>query len=591
MFLPTTLEEVKGLGWKSLDVILVTGDTYIDSPYSGVAMIGKTLLKVGYHVGVIAQPNVADTADITRLGEPTLFWGVTGGTVDSMVANYTATLRKRRSDDFTPGGLNNRRPDRAVIVYANLIRRAFKDTVPIVLGGIEASLRRITHYDYWTDKLRAPILFDAKADYLLYGMAESSVVELANSLRDKQSPRGIRGLAYLAKEAPKDYLVLPSFEESVADADVFTEMFELFYENNDPITARGIAQKKADRYYIQNPPALTLAESKLDELYASDWERAQHPYYALQGDVKALETIQFSIPTHRGCYGECNFCAIAVHEGRTVSSRSEASILDEAEQMTHHPAFKGIIRDIGGPTANMYQIECAKKIHSGACPDKRCIFPEICPVLKVNHTPQVSLLRKVRAIPGVRKVFVGSGIRYDMVMEDKACGMNYMKELVSHHVSGQLKVAPEHTDPYVLQMMGKPSAQSLNKFKQKFEEYSKEAGKAQFLTYYLIAAYPGCSDREMKKLKEYTTKQLHVSPEQVQVFTPTPSTYASVMYYTEKDPFSGKPIFVEKDLKRKVIQKEIVVPPDRSSPGTSNDRFIKRNNGYAKIQNNPRKRT
>ena len=591
MFLPTTLEEVKRLGWKSLDVILVTGDTYIDSPYSGVALIGKTLLKAGYHVGVIAQPNVADTADITRLGEPTLFWGVTGGTVDSMVANYTATLRKRRSDDFTPGGLNNRRPDRAVIVYANLIRRAFKGTVPIVLGGIEASLRRITHYDYWTDKLRAPILFDAKADYLLYGMAESSVVELANSLRDKRSPRGISGLAYLSKELPKDYLVLPSFEESVADGDVFTEMFELFYENNDPITARGIAQKKADRYYVQNPPALTLVESKLDELYASDWERAQHPYYAQQGDVKALETIQFSIPTHRGCYGECNFCAIAVHEGRTVSSRSEASILDEAEQMTHHPAFKGIIRDIGGPTANMYQIECAKKIHSGACPDKRCIFPEICPVLKINHTPQVSLLRKVRAIPGVRKVFVGSGIRYDMVIEDKACGMNYMKELVSHHVSGQLKVAPEHTDPYVLQMMGKPSVQSLNKFKQKFEEYSKEAGKAQFLTYYLIAAYPGCSDREMKKLKEYATKQLHVSPEQVQVFTPTPSTYASVMYYTEKDPFSGKPIFVEKDLKRKVIQKEIVVPPERSSPGTSNDRFAKRNIGYAKIQNNPRKRT
>jgi uncharacterized radical SAM protein YgiQ len=591
LFLPTTLEEVKGLGWKSLDVILVTGDTYIDSPYSGMAMIGKTLLKAGYHVGVIAQPNVTDTADITRLGEPTLFWGVTGGTVDSMVANYTATLRKRRSDDFTPGGLNNRRPDRAVIVYANLIRRAFKGTVPIVLGGIEASLRRITHYDYWTDKLRAPILFDAKADYLLYGMAESSVVELANSVRDKRSPHEIRGLAYLAKEAPKDYLVLPSFEESVADADVFVNMFELFYQNNDPITARGIAQKKADRYYVQNPPALTLAESKLDELYTSDWERAQHPYYALQGDVKALETIQFSIPTHRGCYGECNFCAIAVHEGRTVSSRSEVSILDEAEQMTHHPAFKGIIRDIGGPTANMYQIECAKKIHSGACPDKRCIFPEICPVLKVNHTPQVSLLRKVRAIPGVRKVFVGSGIRYDMVMEDKACGMNYMKELVSHHVSGQLKVAPEHTDPYVLQMMGKPSAQSLNKFKQKFEEYSKEAGKAQFLTYYLIAAYPGCSDREMKKLKEYATKQLHVSPEQVQVFTPTPSTYASVMYYTEKDPFSGKPIFVEKDLKRKVIQKEIVVPPERSSPGTSNDRFAKRNIGYAKIQNNPRKRT
>ena len=555
MYLPTTLEEVKALGWKSLDAILVTGDTYIDSPYSGVAIIGKTLLKAGYHVGVIAQPNVSDIADLSRLGEPTLFWGVTGGTVDSMVANYTATLRKRRSDDFTPGGLNDRRPDRAVIVYANLIRRAFKNSIPLVLGGIETSLRCITHYDYWTDKLRAPILFDAKADYLLYGMAESSVVELANSLHEKRSPRGIRGLAYLAKEAPKEYLVLPTFEEAIANPDEFTRMFELFYQNNDPITAKGICQKKGDRFYVQNPPAVTLSEPKLDEVYATDWERAQHPYYARQGDVKALETIQFSIPTHRGCYGECNFCAIAVHEGRTVSSRSEASILDEAEKMTHHPAFKGIIRDIGGPTANMYQIECAKKTTSGACPDKRCIFPEICPVLKINHTPQVTLLKKVRAIPGVRKVFVGSGIRYDMVMADQACGLTYMKELVNHHVSGQLKVAPEHTDPYVLQMMGKPSPESLNKFKRKFEEYSKEVGKDQFLTYYLIAAYPGCSDREMKKLKEYATNQLHVSPEQVQVFTPTPSTYASVMYYTEKDPFTGKPIFVEKDLKRKVIQK------------------------------------
>ena len=591
MFLPTTPEEVKELGWKSLDIILVTGDTYIDSPYSGVAIIGKTLLKAGYHVGVIAQPNVNDNADISRLGEPILLWGVTGGTVDSMVANYTATLRKRRSDDFTPGGLNNRRPDRAVIVYANLIRRAFKGTVPIVIGGIEASLRRITHYDYWTDKLRAPILFDAKADYLLYGMAESSVVELANSLRVKRSPHGIRGLAYLAKEAPKDYLVLPSFEEAVANTDEFTRMFEMFYQNNDPLTARGIVQKKVDRYYVQNPPALTLAESTLDEVYAIDWERAQHPYYAQQGDVKALETIQFSIPTHRGCYGECNFCAIAVHEGRTVSSRSEASILAEAEKMTHHPAFKGIIRDIGGPTANMYQIECVKKMHSGACADKRCIFPEICPVLKINHTPQVTLLQKVRSIPGVRKVFVGSGIRYDMVMADQACGLTYMKELVNHHVSGQLKVAPEHTDPYVLQMMGKPSPGSLNKFKGKFEEYSKEAGKDQFLTYYLIAAYPGCSDREMKKLKEYATNQLHVSPEQVQVFTPTPSTYASVMYYTEKDPFTGKPIFVEKDLKRKSIQKEIITPSDRSRIGSSENPLVKRNNGYAKIKKNPRKRT
>lgn len=583
LFLPTTQEELTLLGWKSLDVILVTGDTYIDTPYSGIAMIGKVLSSHGFHVGVIAQPSVTDISDISRLGEPTLFWGVSGGTVDSMVANYTATLRKRRSDDFTPGGENNRRPDRAVIVYSNLIRRAFKNTSPIVLGGIEASLRRITHYDYWTDKLRAPILFDAKADYLLYGMAENSIVELANCLKTGISPLEIRGLAYLAKESPADYLVLPSFEEVVADNAKFVDMFHVFYKNNDSITAKGLSQKKADRYYIQNPPAYPLTESQLDEVYSNSWEREQHPYYAKQGQVKALETIQFSIPTHRGCYGECNFCAIAVHEGRTVSSRSENSIIAEAEAITHHPDFKGIIRDLGGPTANMYQIECRKKINSGACLDKRCIFPEICPVLKIDHSPQIDMLNKIRKIPGIRKVFIGSGIRYDMVMADQQCGLSYLHEVVNHHVSGQLKVAPEHTDPYVLKMMGKPSNQSLNAFREQFQRITREAKKEQYLTYYLIAAYPGCSDAEMKKLKEYAITYLQISPEQVQVFTPTPSTYASVMYYTEQDPFTGKKIFVEKSLKNKTHQKEIVTGKPDFRP--DRPRVIPNRNpadGYAK---------
>ncbi len=462
--------------------------------------------------------------------------------------------------------MNNRRPDRAVIVYSNLIRRAFKNTAPIVLGGIEASLRRITHYDYWEDKLRAPILFDAKANYLLYGMAEKSVLELATALRDHTDPCTIRGLAYLGHEAPPDALILPSFEEVVADKDLFISMYDTFYKNNDTVTAKTLAQKKGDRFYIQNPPAMLLSQPELDKVYAIRFERRQHPFYERAGKAKALETIQFSIPTHRGCYGECNFCAIAVHEGRTVSWRSEDSIIAEAKSMTLDPSFKGIIQDISGPTANMYAIECAKKLKSGACIDKRCLFPEICPALKIDHSRQTRLLKQLRAIPGIRKVFIGSGIRYDMVVADRIHGTDYLREVAQHHTSGQMKVAPEHSEPSVLRMMGKPPVDSLLKFKRAFEELSHESGKNQFLTYYLIAAYPGCSDIEMKKLHQFTSQTLKLNPEQVQIFTPTPSTYASVMYYTEKDPFTGTPIFVEKHLQRKETQKEIITGNSSSDP-------------------------
>lgn len=566
MFIPTTPQELQQLGWLKLDVILVTGDTYIDSPYSGVAIIGKRLMAAGFKVGVIALPAVTDLSDIMRLGEPTLFWGVTGGTVDSMVANYTATQRKRRSDDFTPGGVNDHRPDRAVIVYSNLIRRAFKNTAPIVLGGIEASLRRITHYDYWDDKLRAPILFDAKANYLLYGMADNSILHLAKALSSGTDPTEIRGLSYLSSVVPQDALLLPSFEDVVADRDVFLAMYDSFYKNNDPITARRLAQKKGDRYVVQNPPSELLTQAELDEIYAMPFERRQHPFYEQQGKAKALETIQYSIPTHRGCYGECNFCAIAVHEGRTVSWRSEESILTEAASMTRDPGFKGIIHDISGPTANMYAVECSKKLKSGACADKRCIYPEICPALKIDHARQIHLLKEIRAIPGVKRVFIGSGIRYDMVVADKKHGRDYLEQVARHHTSGQLKIAPEHSEASVLHLMGKPSPRSLHEFKTQFEEISKAAGKKQFLTYYLIAAYPGCSDAEMEKLHQFVSRELKLNPEQVQIFTPTPSTYASVMYYTGKDPFTGSPIFVEKNLARKERQKEIITGNRASTP-------------------------
>ncbi len=569
MYLPATPEEVNHRGWKQLDIILVSGDTYIDSPYSGIAVIGKVLLNAGYKVGIIAQPDTGSNKDISIFGEPALFWGVSGGAVDSMVANYTATLRKRRSDDFTPGGVNDRRPDRAVIAYTNLIKRYYKSAKPIVLGGIEASLRRITHYDYWSDRLRAPILFDSKADFLLYGMAERSVLELADALKNNNDPHQIRGLCYLSREIPEGYTELPSFEETLADRDAFTRMFELFYHNNDPVTAHGLAQKKADRYLVQNPPSPVLSQQELDNIYDLGFERKQHPYYEKQGSVKALETIQFSIPTHRGCYGECNFCAIAVHEGRTVTSRSVDSILTEARSIAVHPEFKGVINDLSGPTANMYGIECVKKNKTGACEDKRCLFPEICPVLKIDHSQQIELLQKIRLVPGVKKVFVGSGIRYDMVQADRLHGNEYLKEIVRYHTSGQLKVAPEHSEPSVLKLMGKPPVSTLTQFRDQFENLSRQAGREQYLTYYLIAAYPGCSDREMRSLHRFVSEKLHIQPEQVQIFTPTPSTYASLMYYTEKDPFTGQKIFVEKNLHGKSRQKELVTLEHMRTPSTS----------------------
>jgi uncharacterized radical SAM protein YgiQ len=559
MFLPTTSQELEHLGWTQLDAILVTGDSYIDSPYIGVALIGKLLVQAGYRVGVIAQPEVDSGQDICRLGEPRLFWGVTGGSVDSLVANYTALKKKRWQDDYTPGGENNRRPDRATIVYANLIRRYFKGTRPIVLGGIEASLRRIAHYDFWSDRLRGSLLFDAKADFLLYGMAEKAVLELAHQLERGEDPRGVRGLCYISAVPPQDYLELPSFEAVRADKNAMITMFHTFYQNNDPIRATGLIQKHGARYLVQNPPAPLLTQAELDAVYDLDFERAQHPYYERQGKVRALETIRFSIPTHRGCYGECNFCAIAVHEGRTVQWRSQASILSEAQTLTQLPGFKGIILDVGGPTANMYGFECERKLTAGSCPEKSCLYPKVCPSLKVDHGLQIELLRSIRRLPGVKKVFVASGIRYDMLLCDQENGRNYLNELVGQHVSGQMKVAPEHTEAGVLKQMGKPGPKLLLEFKDMFDQATKAAGKEQFLTYYLIAAHPGCSEQDMHNLKAFTSKKLKINPEQVQIFTPTPSTYSSLMYYTELDPFTRQPLFVEKDPLKKERQKNIVV--------------------------------
>jgi len=572
-FLPTTQEELCQRGWDQLDVILVTGDSYVDSPFIGAAVIGRVLEKEGYRVGIIAQPDINSPADITRLGEPHLFWGVTGGSLDSLVANYTASKKKRRSDDYTPGGVNNRRPDRAVIVYSNLIRRYFKLTKPIVLGGIEASLRRIAHYDFWDDKIRRSILLDAKADYLLYGMAEQSVVALADALRANADVTRLRGLSYLTKQMPEDAIEIPSYENVASDKWAFIEMFHTFYKNNDPITAKCLAQKYSDRYLVHNPPAPYPSQAELDAIYDLPYQRAQHPYYEQQGPVRALETIRFSISSHRGCYGECNFCSIAVHEGRTVRWRSPESILREAQVITKLPDFKGYILDVGGPTANMYGFECSIKLTKGACQDRRCIYPEICPALQPNHQAQIKLLRRLDKVAGVKKVFVASGIRHDLVLADRTHGQQYLQEIVEGHVSGQLKLAPEHTEGHVLEKMGKPGKQALIQFKKDFDEINKCLGKKQYLTYYLIAAHPGCTEADMHRLKRFSNRELHISPEQVQLFTPSPSTYSSLMYYTGLDPFTLQPLFVEKDPKRRERQKKIIVEkPDKRETG-----FLKNN--------------
>lgn len=558
MFLPTTIEEIRARGWSRPDVILISGDTYIDSPYSGVAVIGRILENAGYKTAILAQPDVDDPADFTRLGEPALFWGVSGGLVDSMVSNYTALKKPRNQDDFTPGGVNNRRPDRALIVYTNRIRRYFKDTVPIVLGGVEAGLRRVAHYDFWSNKVRGSVLFDAKADYLLYGMADRSIVELADALRDGKPLDRIRGLCYGAKEAPAGALALPPLKAVQSDPAEYERMFKMFYRNNDAVYGVTLAQDHGFRFLIQNPPAKPLNTREMDAVYGLPFERDVHPYYKAQGEVRALQTIRFSVPTHRGCYGECNYCAIAVHEGRTVQWRSETSVLEEIRKISAFPDFKGYIYDLGGPTANMYGYECRKKLEKGACKERRCIYPSVCPQLPVDHRPQLALLEKARRIPGVKKIMIASGIRYDLIPADIAYGKAYVRELTRYHVSGQLRVAPEHDSPKVLAAMGKPGKSALLAFKDEFERETKAAGLPQYLSYYFIACHPGCTERDMAGLKKFCQETLHVTPEQAQIFTPTPSTWSATMYYTERHPDSGEHVFVEKDPARKQKQKDIL---------------------------------
>ncbi|MDQ5985266.1 MAG: hypothetical protein CSYNP_00974 [Syntrophus sp. SKADARSKE-3] len=539
MFLPTTAVELEALGWDRPDVILITGDAYIDSPHMGVAVIGKYLLKHGFKTAVIAQPTLGSGDDIKRLGEPRLFWGVTAGAIDSMVANYTATRKFRHEDDYSPGG-RNVRPNRATIAYTNLIRQYFKNTKPIVLGGIEASLRRIAHYDYWDNSIRRSILFDTKADIIAYGMAEKTVVALARSIDTGRDWRLIPGICYISSTPNGDYTVLPAYEEVVSRKESFREMSKVFYAKAD-LTAKGFVQQHGDRFLVHTPPQTLITAEELDEILNLDFERDVHPYYKT-GEIRALETIKQSITTHRGCFGSCNFCSIAVHQGRRIVSRSIGSILAEVSRIAKKPGFNGIIYDVGGPTANMYGTQCRK---GWTCKDKRCLMPKPCPNLEYGHGTQMALLQKIRNASGIKKVFVTSGIRPDLVMADFKNGKSYIDQLVKYHVSGQIKLAPEHSEPDILSLMNKPPIKAMMQFKAAFDKICNLLDKRYYMTYYLIAGHPGCTMDHMRRLKKFLSITLRAAPEQVQIFTPTPSILSTAMYYCETD-MTGKRIFCEK---------------------------------------------
>jgi len=559
--------DLEMLGWNILDIIIVTGDAVIDSPSSGVAIIARQLLSAGYRVAVIDQPDTSTDEDIRAFGEPLLFWGVTSGLVDSVVANYTASGKPRRMCDFTPGGVNNRRPDRATITYSNLIRRAFKcdNKQLIVLGGIEASLRRVTHYDLKSDKLRRPILFDSKADILLFGMADRSIIELADAIKNSTDYRSINGLAYISSmkdiniDKDKD-IVLPSYEDSVASKQSFMEMFKLFFNNSSDIYSKRLLQQVADRYLVMNPPSI-LDSKILDHISELKFTHKAHHKY--KEKVKAEETARFSITTHRGCYGDCSFCAITIHQGRRVISRSTDSILKELKYFTTLDHFKGTVSDLGGATANQYGSSCKKMDTYGACKDKKCLYPVPCKSMDISHKPLIDLLTKSAKVSGIKKIFASSGIRYDIVLADQKYGREYLTLLVKDHISGQIKLAPESFDSDVLAMMKKPQNSDFQEFLSLYDKLNRDNAKNQFISCYFLVAHPGESMGSIKNTESMIKKYLKFRPEQVQIFTPTPSTVSTAIFYTGIDMDTGDTVKVIKDLSMKNEMKSILIGKPR----------------------------
>ena len=558
-FLPVTKEEMLERGWDRPDFVYVCGDAYVDHSSFGTAIVCRVLESIGYKVCIIAQPDWHSTDDFMRFGEPRLAFLVSAGNIDSMVNHYTVAKKRRSKDAYSPGGQGGLRPDRATIVYCNKIREAYKHTA-IVIGGIEASLRRLSHYDYWDNKVRRSILLDSGADLLLYGMGEHQIAELAEAL-DGGIPVGeityLRGSVYKTRDRERidDCIWLPSYEETASDKDKYAESFMIQYRNTDSVTAKTLAEEYREGIVVQNPPSLPLSQSELDDVYSLPFMRTYHPMYEKMGGIPAIEEIKFSLSANRGCFGSCSFCAIAFHQGRVVTSRSDASLVDEAKLMTQEKDFKGYIHDVGGPTANFMRPACDKQLKAGACTDRQCLFPEKCPNLVVDHKRYLKLLRKLRELPKVKKVFIRSGIRYDYLIYDR--DETFFNELCKYHISGQLRVAPEHVSDRVLEKMGKPGRDVYDRFVKKFEEINKKFGLDQYCVPYLMSSHPGSDLRAAVELAEYLRDIGHM-PEQVQDFYPTPGTLSTCMYYTEKDPRTGKKVYVPKNPHEKAMQRALM---------------------------------
>lgn len=559
-FLPVSKQDMEKRGWEQCDFVYVIGDAYVDHHSFGPAIISRVLESHGFKVGIIAQPDWKDEESVKVLGRPRLGFLVCAGNMDTMVNHYTVNKKHRHFDNYSPGGVMGKRPDRATIVYGNLIRKAYKN-VPVIIGGIEASLRRLGHYDYWSNKVKRSILLDSGADILSYGMGEHSIVEIAEALDsgiDVKDITFIKGTVYRAKDTEHlyDYITLPDFQEIVDHRRVYAESFYKQYCNTDPFTAKTLVEKyKEKEYVIQNPPALPLSQDEMDRVYALPYMRDYHPMYEKDGGIPAIKELKYSLVSNRGCFGGCSFCALTFHQGRIIQCRSHESILEEAKILTEDKDFKGYINDVGGPTANFRHTACEKQKTKGVCVNKQCLFPKPCPNLKIDHKDYLSLLRKLRKLPKVKKVFIRSGIRFDYLIHDK--DSTFIKELCEHHVSGQLKVAPEHISDSVLSLMGKPGNDVYERFLKKYKKTNQLVDKEQYVVPYLMSSHPGSTMKEAVELAEYI-RDLGYMPEQVQDFYPTPSTISTCMYYTGLDPRTMKPVYVPKSQHEKEMQRALI---------------------------------
>ena len=558
-FMPICKQDLIDRKIEQLDFVYIIGDAYVDHPSFGVAIISRLLEYHGYTVGIIAQPNWKDVNSIMKLGKPRLAWLVTAGNIDSMVSHYTVAKRKRADDAYSAGGVNGKRPDRAATVYCQMCRKAAPE-IPVLCGGLEVSLRRFAHYDYWKDCVMPSVLVDTDADLLMYGMGEHQIIEIANRLNageDVRTMRDIRGTCYLCDpvETPYGAVQCPSFKEVSENKTLYAKACRIQYDQQDEVYGKTIIQRQGNKMLVQNPPAYSLKTEELDLVYSLPYERTYHPCYESQGGVPSIEEVQFSITHNRGCFGFCNFCSIALHQGRRVTVRSEESVLKEAEMLTHMKGFKGYIHDVGGPTANFRGPSCEKQLEYGLCKGKKCLAPAPCKNLHVDHKEYLDLLRKIRSIKGIKKVFIRSGIRYDYLIEDK--DDEFMRELIEHHVSGQLKVAPEHCSTAVLDKMGKPHIEAYKRFQKKFYDITKQVGKEQYLVPYLMSSHPGSTLKDAVELAMFL-KENRIHPEQVQDFYPTPGTLSTCMFYTELDPYTLEPVYVAKNPKEKAMQRALL---------------------------------